>query len=419
MLFGRLDLAATSPNHIVGESEGLVPAVPGQVKKIGQIRSISPRPLESREGFPSYVVHEVPWQVARPPVMRVHIPSMEEMFLEQLRKHPRKGIHSQDLTQGLSITAMMEEFGAFMSNQLASGTWSGYGTVWTDFLTFASQVHLPICEYSAALFLRRRMLTPYRKGTEGQPRYYLVSTIYHQSKSLLAIGNRLQSIPGAWNQGFLHSLNRILVKMGAKVPTFQAQPLLKEQVYKLLNEPAIPEDQKILLFISWKCAGRADDMSKANTDDVEIVKHRGVTYVILRWRPQARTNSVGHLAMPGSGCPKNLSNGIGFSCVLDCGVYLPRVLKYLASRKGLPLSPYTTEQVTAFLKKHISPIFSAHSIKRGALQYLLEQGVDLRLIAEMARHTLKLDWLPMVTKVYLQSALLALATGTQRATKLL
>jgi hypothetical protein len=94
------------------------------------------------------------------------------------------------------------------------------------------------------------------------------------------------------------------------------------------------------------------------------------------------------------------------------------VKRLLQARKGLPLSQYSTAQVTDFLKNHVSPKLSGHSFKRGALQYLLEQGIPLSLIADMARHA-RQDWIPMATRVYLPAIPLALAGGTQKATRLL
>lgn len=410
--------------RIVQSSE-LVPA-----NLLGEQRKLRPRqftpgatltppgPFEIRRDYSVQSPRVMPEPLTFPRRGRVTIPTMEEMFLEQLRRHPRKGQIHQDLTAGLSISKMMEEFAAFMTNAIATGTWSGYGRTWSDFQSFSSSVQLPPCEYVAALFLRRRMLTPYRQGKTGKIRYYQVSTIYNQSKSLLAIGNRMTTEAG-WKMGFLATLNRILVKMGAKIPSFQAQPILRSQVYAVLDDPNIPEDQKMIFYLTWKVAGRADDMQKAFADDTEVVTHQGVTYVVVRWRPRAREGAGSILTAAGSGCQKNISHGLGYSCVVDCGDYLPRVRRYLRSRKGKPLSPYTTEQVTSFLKKHVAENLSAHSIKRGALQWLLEQGIPLRLIGEMARHAHKLEWLPMATRVYLQTVLLALAIGTQEATRVL
>lgn len=355
---------------------------------------------------------------AMPQVSRIKIPTMEEMFLANLQAKPRRGTFTQDLTAGLSVQAMMQDFQLFLSNHLVQGTWDGYGRAWSDMISFAASVQLPVCEYTAALFLRRRMLTPYRRGMNGKLRFYLVSTIYGQAKAISAIGNRLSSDQG-WHKGILPPFMKVLVKMGAKIPTAQAQPITKAQVYALIEDKTIPEHQRMLIFITWKCAGRADDMEKALTDDCQFVKYEGVEYLVIRWRPHAKEDRNSRLMMPGSGCMKNLTHGLGSSCVVDCGEYLSRVKAFVRSRKGLPLSHFTTDQVTAFLKSKVSADLSAHSIKRGALQFLLEAGVDLRLIVEVARHTPKIDWLPMATRTYLQSVLLALAIGTQKATRLL
>ena len=394
---------------------------PKRLRSRQSIQVFQNLPLGPFESLRDHLVQskrEIPEPLNFPSRGKVTIPTMEEMFTQELLRHPRAGAH-QDLTANLTISAMMGDFAAFMTNAIAQGTWSGYGRVWSDLHVFASQVGLPPCEYTAALFLRRRMLTPYTPpGKSKRPRYYLVSSIYNQSKSLLAIGNRMSTEAG-WRAGFLSALNRILVKMGAKIPQTQAQPISKKQVYDILENPQIPEEQRMICYLTCKVAGRADDMSKAFADDTEIVTHKDNTYVVIRWRPRATEGHGSILTAAGSGCQKNISHGLGYSCVVDCGAYLPRVRAYLRTRKGRPLSTYTTEQMTAFLKRHVSPILSAHSMKRGALQYLLEQGITLRLIGEMARHAHQLEWLPMASRVYLPSVLLALAIGTQEATKLL
>ena len=167
----------------------------------------------------------------------------------------------------------------------------------------------------------------------------------------------------------------------------------------------------MLVYLAWKLAARADDLLKAFSNDCLWVVHKGKDLLVVRWRPSERIG-------PGCGRQKNSANGLGHSCVLDCGDYRKRVMAYLKSRRNLPLSPYTTVQVSAFLKKHIDPKLSAHSPKRGALQELLRLEAPLSLIVAMARHAGPQD-VPAATRTYLDPIPLALAVGTQEGTAML
>lgn len=352
--------------------------------------------------------------------MMAAIPTMEDFFLDNLKKHPRKRTHLQDLVGQQTPGMLMAEFNLFLKNALASSTWAGYGVAWSDLLRFCEEARLPLCEYSAAMFCRRKLLTPYQIGAKGKSRWYEVSTVYQVSKELSAVGNRL-SAQGWEKQGWIAMLQKILIRMGAKDPQSQADPITRDQVYAVVNgtSQTLSEDDRISFLLAWKTASRGDDLQKANADDAEVVTHHGKRLVVIRWRPQARVDSSGKLTTLASGVQKNQTHGRGFSCVVDCGAYHDRVVAYLKRRKGQPISGRTTAEITNFLQRFVAKNLTCHSIKRGALQYLLEQGVDLRMIAEVARHHQSFDWLPEATRAYLPPVALALAIGTHDATRLL
>lgn len=334
------------------------------------------------------------------------IPSMQQVFMEHLHSHgPTRSPGQPDLVKNMTFAEMKADLQKFLGYALEASTWKGYAGVWLGLESFCAQTKMPLCEYAAALYLRRLMLTPStRKG-----KFLLVSTIYGKTKNLQAITGRMD--PAQWRQGFLRTIARVLVKMGAKIPTHQAQPMMRAQVYEFVDRPGAPEDYRMLVYLSWKLAARADDLLKAWTDDSELVVFQDRQYIVVRWRTSERIGQ-------GSGRQKNSGNGLGHSCVLACGEYLPRVQAYLKTRKGKSISPYNADQVTAYLKKYIDPKLSAHSPKRGALTDLLGQDCSLRLIVEMARHSLETA-LPMATRTYLPAIPLALAIGTQHATGML
>jgi hypothetical protein len=90
-----------------------------------------------------------------------------------------------------------------------------------------------------------------------------------------------------------------------------------------------------------------------------------------------------------------------------------------------PLTQWTTQQLTAFLRT-IFPIhhFSAHSIKRGAVQLLMSAAAEglipLALVSQMAKHLGGTPTLPDTTVRYIQDRTsLARANKTGEATLLL
>ena len=333
------------------------------------------------------------------------IPTMQDMFLRQLTaKAPKRGM-VRDLVGSLTFREMTEDLEKFIALHLETSTWKGYSRAWAGLEEFCARVQLPTCEFAAALYIRRLMLTPSPKTGK----YLLVSTLYSYSKAISAVSGRLD--PTTWRQGYLAIVNRILVKMGAKLPTQQAQPITREQVYEFLHRPGVPEGHRMLVYLAWKLAARADDLLKCFTNDAQWVMHKERELLVVRWRPSERIGA-------GSGRQKNCANGLGHSCVLDCGEYRPRVAAYLKSRRGLPLSPFSTAQVSAFLKKHIDPKLSAHSPKRGALQELLRLEAPIPLIVAMARHEGP-QAVPAATRTYLEPIPLALAVGTQEGTAML
>ena len=333
------------------------------------------------------------------------IPTMQDMFMRHLTENaPKRGM-VRDLVGSLTYREMTEDLEKFIALQLEGSTWKGYSRAWSGLEEFCARVQLPTCEFAAALYIRRLMLT----ASPKTGRYLLVSTLYGYSKAISAVTGRLD--PTVWRQGYLAIVNRILVKMGARIPTQQAQPITRSQVYEFVTRNGVPEEYRMLVYLAWKLAARADDLLKCFTNDCQWVTHKGKELLVVRWRPSERIGV-------GSGRQKNSTNGLGHSCVLDCGDFQPRVRRYIKSRKGLSLSSHTAAQVSTYLKKYIDQRLSAHSPKRGALQELLRLEARMPLIIAMARHAGPHD-VPAATKTYLDAIPLALAVGTQEGTAML
>ena len=153
-----------------------------------------------------------------------------------------------------------------------------------------------------------------------------------------------------------------------------------------------------------------DPFTRVMLEPPRETRYKGRTLFVFRWRPSQGTG-------PGCGRLKSDRNGLGHACVGDFGRLTTRFREYLAKHQSGPLISHTTEQMSELLKR-VNPRLSAHSLKRGALHYLLEQGTDLDIIVEMARHASERR-LPRTTRLYLPAIPLALALNTQQATRTL
>jgi hypothetical protein len=289
----------------------------------------------------------------------------------------------------------------FLSQELEESTWKAYARSWTELEAFARAHHQPIEEWTSVIFLHSLTIDPRRKIALG--------TVYQYAKNISAVGGR-QDPP--WKAGYLRSFLRILTKLGAKIPGEQAEPLEKDDVYTMLKNDQFTEEEKMTIYVGWKSAARGDDLIKIDPRDIKEVTYEGKKVIVLRWKPKNSTSRVG------SGRQKN-ANGLGHSCVLDCGQYHSRVMRYitrLIQNDARSFSRFKTQEVASILRK-IKTTLTAHSMKRGALAFLLEHGVKLEIVTEMARH--ETHRLPSHTRLYLPPIPLALAMGTQFATRLL
>lgn len=333
-----------------------------------------------------------------PPTLQA---SMSSMFLNLL---PPVRL-AKVTTPSDSLPNLLQRTTKFLSHSLAESTWMSYARSWEDFNQYCRRLCTPPTEMMAAVYLRERMLRQDRRG-----KGLALSTIYSEAKRLKAVSSRIEG-PN-WNCGILSAMMKILVKMGAKLPLHQAVPVSRNLIYASLQRIDIPPEISTLFYIAWKSAARIDDLQKMRAQDAVEMTKNGKDYIVLRWIPNSNLAGA-------TGRQKNWGNGLGHSCVLDCGPYHQRVKALLHQRRRGPVCQYSTASIARWLKK-LDPRLSGHSIKRGALEFLLQQEVPAHLIVEMARHSKGSQHpFPLATRTYLHSVSVAWAMGTQDATALL
>ena len=304
-----------------------------------------------------------------------------------------------------SLETLERRLDEFLEEELESETWQAYSRTFSESSRFALHHSLEWGEHSCVLWLMAVFLDKKRKMSLGG--------IHQYAKQCSAILGRYQAEEDS--PGELRVFKRILVKMGALIPEHQALPMLREDVYRILKDKRFTEEEKMYVYLAWKCAARAMDLQQLNVADIkEHVLADGTVVFVFLWIPSARTGP----AVQGTGRLKSAKGKVN-ACVVDCLEYTDRVRKFLRGRSGA-LCKLTTERMSALMAR-VRAGLTAHSPKRGALCYVIENGGTVEQTTRMARHANPLFDLPPHTRTYLHPALvhLALLMGTQHSTKML
>jgi hypothetical protein len=325
------------------------------------------------------------------------------------RPEPRNGVAVLTMAELGRLEKSLE---GTLIGSLEGTTWKGYAAQWYHaenfcLINLGEQIH----EVGAVLYVHHRLTVIGPRGKKIG-----LTTAYRYAKGLSAVAGRLP-LEDRWRMDVLGPYKTALVKMGANLPEGQAYPITREQVYHVVDNPENSMEIRVNMIVGWKASARADDLQKLRMEDiVEYRSKHGRRYLILRWRPNAQKERHG------SGRLKSDRNGLGNSCVLDFETrpdLYDMVTRYTRGKSG-PFSKRSTAWFNAMMKR-IDPKLSAHSPKRGSLQYAMEleeEEITLELIVAQARHQSKLG-LPMSTRTYLPPIGLAIATGTQRLTRYL
>jgi hypothetical protein len=166
---------------------------------------------------------------------------------------------------------------------------------------------------------------------------------------------------------------RSLKRRGALVPEEQAQPMLLTEIENL-ERKALQEgnvEMTLVLRIGWLTASRISELLTRKAEDV-VEKGNSGNWMIFHIK------FAGHKGDP-------------FKLWGEHPIHLKRETGLMLSRLKLSRRPEDTlfnveyQEVVAFIKSEY-PLLTGHSIKRGALLALLQNGVPLELIRVAAKH---------------------------------
>ncbi len=308
-----------------------------------------------------------------------------------------RGVEHRVQVSMVPVNELEKELDVFLARELEINTWASYRRAISEVRMFANYHGLEMCEHVVCLWLLSILKDPHRHLTfRGTLQY---------AKEASAALTRL----GIPRYGELSSMTSVLRKLGGNLPEGQAKPAEIAKVYAFVDNTQRMEDERMLIYLGWKAAARADDLQKLDPRQCRRITHHGRDLIVLTWRPTAQVNPFA------SGRMKSAQGRIK-TCVLDCQERTPTLWTWLQRRTTV--TTLNTAAIDRIVRK-MDPAYSGHSLKRGALHHVLEKGANLDQIVRLARHANSHDPLPAQTRVYLPHVLLALAEGTQEATRLL
>jgi hypothetical protein len=177
-------------------------------------------------------------------------------------------------------------------------------------------------------------------------------------------------------------------------------------MYTIINSTHNPT-LRVALFVAWKCAARwADVLELSGKSFVQLTP----TQIVVAWDSTKTTSAGDFRAWRWTVIHDRLP--------MD---WVVQVLETLGQLQPLTRVP------TSVLPQHLQKFggdFTAHSIKRGALDHLVREAVDgkldIKLIPLLAKHQDPSNQFPASTLRYIQDKVaLALLLGSQKATILL
>eukprot|EP00759_Apiculatamorpha_spiralis_P016466 PhF_6_TR2265/c1_g4_i1/m.3897 len=284
-----------------------------------------------------------------------------------------------------------------LDGELGADTWKNYARTWKEFLAFKEEKNLDVSGKSACLWLVSVFMNVRRKTS--------VSGILNYARQISAILSRTDMV----DDGYLKTFMRVMRKMGGCIPEQPAIPILKEEVYRVLSMRRFSDEEKMIIYIGWKIAARAADLRSIAVKDCQwTTTPQGEEALAMFWIPSSRQGV-------GSGRSK-AANGMIRSCVAVFGDQTARVRQFLRGR--VAITQLETQKISKLLQS-IRPELTAHSLKRGALQYVLEneQEIPLEVITRLARHRNPNQDLPNHTMGYLSRVPLAMRLNTHLATR--
>jgi hypothetical protein len=177
-----------------------------------------------------------------------------------------------------------------------------------------------------------------------------------------------------------------------------------------------PQDRdEIATWLSWKTASRWDDMTHI-TGRMIVPRPQFPLQIIIRWGEGTKTSQAGKSLNAPHLWTVVVPNQEGW----DDQIFTRAKILLESLPQKQHLTTLTTAQASALLKR-VDNRLSAHSIKRGAVTHLFNQGAPLELISRLAKHAAQTSHNFSITTLGYGASdgQIALALKTQEVTKLL
>jgi len=329
-----------------------------------------------------------------------------ESFYRNLKTHFPKNPTTK--TTSTNPDMLREQLMNFLRQEIATNTWKNYARAMGEYERFLKAKELLPSNYTASLFIVDLFYDDLRRETLH------LTGLYQYAKDIsAACGQGRCQGWDAEGDFYLKKVKHILYNMGGAIPHSHAKPMTQEHAYRVLSIPGWTEEERMIVFVMWMCAGREVDILNLNCGDCDKEKEDQEDLVVLNWVPKEA--EVG----AGSGRTKN-SHGRVLTCVINARENTSRIWKYVEKRKErkLPFTNLSGEKIIKLLQK-LDPEYTGHSPKRGALNHLGRKKCGFDLIGRMARHYQPGRDLPKHTELYLEPHIYGLMGRTQDATRLL
>lgn len=245
--------------------------------------------------------------------------------------------------------------------------------------------------------------------------------------SLAAIHKRLSvELP------LLRMYNRSLLKQGAAVPINQATPITVEQILEARRNAFNQSNWRMhaILFLMWKSVSRHSDVARLQKQDIVAMT---ATTITIKWNCQNVKNLKGQHNRIETVTVVEHEDDQEMQQVRHWINQIPEPHQFVCPVDIAKFNKFLKEFVTVQPKPNMSKqqqldLISSHSIKRGAVTYLVrvasESNLDPAIISRIAKHR---HWFQPLAEATLgynatsNEAVEALATllQTQKASRLL
>lgn len=268
-----------------------------------------------------------------------------------------------------------------MEHAWAPSTWRARCSLWTRFRKWATS--RPMNPITAVAFIK-------------QVRTATIQGKHPMSKTLKALFGYM-----GHNTTAFTIYQKSLVAQGALIPLHQAKAIMRPQVLKLSATVRRQcRGTAIAVKTSWKICGRWMETASITPSMCPVITP---TRIVIAWGQKHK-----------SGRQKPFSKHM--FTVIE-GEWTAEIAAHLKTmQRDQPLSKWSTQKISNAMKKLFGKEYSSHSLKHGAITFLLglvAKGIlTLEEVARLAKHenvetTIRYGGNPEVV---------ALALGTQRAT---